>query len=96
MDTIPTMESEFVICLHAHLTKLWQHTLRLEYGRVTDAQMEVYYGLVNDEDVFQNEAAVAAMVRDFHSTILHIIRKMTGERRKFRKSNVDMAARIGH
>eukprot|EP00969_Alexandrium_andersonii_P102816 4536972-Alexandrium_andersonii.AAC.1 len=45
MDTTLTMENEFAIFLHASLTMLWQHTFRLEYGRVTDARVGVNYGL---------------------------------------------------
>eukprot|EP00969_Alexandrium_andersonii_P058690 2586896-Alexandrium_andersonii.AAC.1 len=70
MGMILTMENEFEIFLPAHLTTLWQHTLRLEYGRVTDGRMEANYGLLTNEDTFQTEALSNTSVRDFRSTVL--------------------------
>eukprot|EP00969_Alexandrium_andersonii_P325876 14398447-Alexandrium_andersonii.AAC.1 len=36
------------------------------------------------------------MVQGFHSIILHIVRKMTEDRRKTRESQMDAVARMGH
>eukprot|EP00969_Alexandrium_andersonii_P248268 10971127-Alexandrium_andersonii.AAC.1 len=58
--------------------------------------MEINPNLIVNEDTLQNENVAAAMAKGFHSTILHIIRKMTDDRRNARKSHMDVVARVGY
>eukprot|EP00969_Alexandrium_andersonii_P071416 3152448-Alexandrium_andersonii.AAC.1 len=90
------MGNEFEIFLHAHFTNLWQYTLRLEYGMVAGERAEIDLDLLVNEDILRNEKVAASVAQGLRSTIIHIARKMTEDRRQARVFQMNAVARAGH
>eukprot|EP00969_Alexandrium_andersonii_P137416 6077815-Alexandrium_andersonii.AAC.1 len=58
--------------------------------------MEANFDLVNQDSILKDDNLSAGVIKGFHVTVLHILRKMIDNRRQHRKGQMDEKARQGY